>query len=416
MPANKACRLAIASDQAIYLRGLASLAMSLPGIQLVGEAHSGQEALQLCQLTRPELILLDFDCSLEETRAIAASIRQHQPGIKIVLLLNPQAESQNQEYPDHVGCYTFSRNVSEDEFKTALTQVQRDPAVQTDLRNHPQAAFHHRSEEEVGEEGSELPGLGLTSAQRQSETVNRELVMAGRIQVDILPEEVPVIPGWDVAARLEPARETSGDFYDFIPLSNNKWGLVIADVSDKGIGAALFMALSSTLIRTYATRYPTLPGVAMSSVSERILNDTRGSMFVTAFYSVLEPQTGRLIYANGGHPPGYIISPGKSKDPIQRLRPTGMALGVSEGAQWKQKIEKLMPGDILILYTDGITEAQNQHGQFFGEDQLLDVVLENMNASAGQILESLLAEVHRFVGSEPRQDDIALVVIRRGQG
>lgn len=415
MAADKAFRLAIASDQAIYLRGLASLLMSMPGVQLVGEARSGPEAVQLCQLTHPDVILLDFDCSLEEIRAVAASIRQQQPEIKIVLLLNPQAEAQNQDFPDHIGCYTFSRNVSEDEFRAALTQVQRDPAAQTDPSNYPQAAFHHRSKEEAGEESREPLNLGWTSAQRQGETVNRELVMAGRIQTDILPEEVPVIPGWDVAARLEPARETSGDFYDFIPLSNNKWGVVIADVSDKGIGAALFMALSSTLIRTYANRYPTLPGVAMSSVSERILNDTRGSMFVTAFYAVLEPLTGRLIYANGGHPPGYIISPGKSKDPIQRLRPTGMALGVSEGAQWKQKIEKLMPGDILILYTDGITEAQNQREQFFGEDQLLDVVLENQNASAGQILEAVLDEVHRFVGSEPRQDDIALIVIRRGQ-
>ncbi len=416
MPDKKAVRLAVASDQAIYLRGLASLVMTMPGVQLVGEARSGQEALQLCQLTRPDLILLDFDCSLEEIRAVAAGIRQQQPEIKIVLLLNPQAESQNLEFSDHIGCYTFSRNVSEDEFKAALTQVQRDPAVQTDPRSHPQAAFHHRSEDEAVNEGGDLISLGMTPAQRQGETVSRELVMAGRIQTDILPEEVPVIPGWDVAARLEPARETSGDFYDFIPLSNNKWGLVIADVSDKGIGAALFMALSSTLIRTYATRYPTLPGVAMSSVSERILGDTRGSMFVTAFYAVLEPQTGRLIYANGGHPPGYIISPGKSKDPIQRLRPTGMALGVSEGAQWKQKIERLMPGDILILYTDGITEAQNHHGQFFGEDQLLDVVLENRNAGSGQILDAVLTEVHRFVGREPRQDDIALIVIRRGQG
>ncbi len=416
MADKKVVRLAIASDQAIYLRGLASLLMSMPGIQLVGEARSGQEALQLCQLTHPELILLDFDCSLEETRAFAASIRQQQPGIKIVLLLNPQAESQNQEYPDHVGCYTFSRNVSEDEFKAALTQVQRDPAMQADPHNYPQAAFHHRSAEESPDTNIDLLGLPNPAGRREGDGVNRELVMAGRIQTDILPEEVPLIPGWDVAARLEPARETSGDFYDFIPLSNNKWGLVIADVSDKGIGAALFMALSSTLIRTYATRYPTLPGVAMSSVSERILGDTRGSMFVTAFYGVLEPLTGRLIYANGGHPPGYIISPGKSKDPIQRLRPTGMALGVSEGAQWKQKIEKLMPGDVFILYTDGITEAQNPRGQFFGEDHLLDVVLEYKDATAGQILEAVLAEVHSFVGNEPRQDDIALIVIRRAQG
>ena len=416
MPEKNASRLAVASDQAIYLRGLATLLMSIPSVQLVGEARNGQEAMPLCQLTRPEILLLEFECSLKDTRAIAASIRQQQPDIKIILLLDPQAEIQNQEYPDHVGCYTFSRNVSEEEFKAALTQVQRDPALQNDASNYPQAAFHHREDEEVGDRNFDSTGLRIPADQRKGEGVNRELVMAGHIQTDILPEDVPVISGWELAARLEPARETSGDFYDFIPLTNNKGGVVIADVSDKGIGAALFMALSSTLIRTYSMRFPTLPAVAMSSVSERILGDTRGSMFVTAFYGVLEPLTGRLIYANGGHPPGYIISPGKSKDPIQRLRPTGMALGVSEGAQWKQKIEKLMPWDGFILYTDGITEAQNPRGQFFGEVHLLDVVLEYKDATAGQILEAVLAEVHSFVGNEPRQDDIALIVIRRAQG
>ncbi len=413
MPDKKATRIAITSDQAIYLRGLTSLVLTMPGVQLVGEARTGLEALQLCQLTNPELLLIDLSSPIERTREVCTAIRHQLPHIKIVLMLTPEAESLSQDLADHVGCYIFPRDASEDEFKAALTQVQRDPALQSDSSNYPQASFRHRADEEPPDELVDLLATRGSAAQREGEVVNRELVMAGRIQTDILPEEAPTIPGWEIAARLEPARETSGDFYDFIPLTNNKWGIVVADVSDKGMGAALFMALSSSLIRTYASRYPTLPAVTMSSVSERILSDTRGSMFVTAFYAILEPLTGRLIYSNGGHPPGYLISSSRSKDPIQRLRPTGMALGVSEQAMWKQKIEKFSSGDILILYTDGITEAQNPKGQFYGEERLLDVVLGKKNSSANQILDALLDNVHQFVGSMPRQDDIALIVIRR---
>jgi sigma-B regulation protein RsbU (phosphoserine phosphatase) len=179
------------------------------------------------------------------------------------------------------------------------------------------------------------------------------------------------------------------------------------------MGAALFMALSSSLMRTYAARFPTLPSLTMSAVNERILTDTRGSMFVTSFFGILEQHTGRLIYTNAGHPPGFIISNPRGKNPITALRPTGMALGVSEQGRWTQKIAKLAPGDLLVLYTDGITEAANPDGQMFGEDRLLDVILANMHRSSTDIKHLLLEEVHNFVAGTPRQDDIALIVLRR---
>jgi len=236
--------------------------------------------------------------------------------------------------------------------------------------------------------------------------------MAWRIQEGILPDGAPVMHGWDVAARLEPAHETSGDFYDFIPLPHDRWAIVIADVTDKGLGAAVFMALCSTLIRTYAARYPTLPAIAMSTVNERILSDTRGSLFVTAFYGILEPDIGRLRYVNAGHNPPIMLSSLKSKR-MDRLSRTGMPLGISQDASWQQKVVKFSPGDTLVLYTDGITEAQNHMGTMFGDQRLLDVIRTNLGRSAQDIQEAVLRGVKNFTGGAPRDDDIALVVLAR---
>ena len=340
------------------------------------------------------------------------SISDSCPSVKVILFLSLEEQAQAQDVLDELPVYWFSREMSEEEFKAALFQVHQDCTRQ-------QTGFGHRWEDTEDTEAGEHV---FTHLQRKNmlfateeEQISRELVMAGKIQADILPEQVPLIDGWDVAAKLLPARETSGDFYDFIQLTDRKWGIVMADVTDKGMGAAIFMALSSTLLRTYASRFPTLPAFTLNTVSERILSDTRGGMFVTMFFGVLEPHTGRLVYANAGHPPAYLVSGRPGKESYERLRPTGMALGVSEHAQWKQKVVRLNPGDYLILYTDGITETQNVRGDFFGEERLVDVVFANIGCSASEMLDILLAEVRRFSSDSHRQDDIALIVIQREQ-
>jgi sigma-B regulation protein RsbU (phosphoserine phosphatase) len=136
---------------------------------------------------------------------------------------------------------------------------------------------------------------------------------------------------------------------------------------------------------------------------------------VTTFFGILEPPTGRFVYANAGHPPGFLISTQRAKISIEQLRPTGMALGVSEAAQWRQKIARLGPGDYLVLYTDGITETQNRQGVFFGEERLMNVVLSRIGRSAREVQDALVEEVNKFEGYIPQQDDIALIVIRRNK-
>jgi sigma-B regulation protein RsbU (phosphoserine phosphatase) len=244
-----------------------------------------------------------------------------------------------------------------------------------------------------------------------SHNLAEQLAAAARIQADLLPPRMPRLPGWDFAARLEPALETSGDFYDLIALPNNHWGLVVADVSDKGMGAALFTALASTLIRTYARQYPTLPALSISTVNTRILSDSRSGMFVTAFYAVLDPISGRLRYINAGHNPPILISTQRGKS-IDRLQPTGMALGVVGELVWKQKVTRMLPGDLLVMYTDGVTDAQNEAGDYYGEQRLLNVV-RRCGCSAQEALDAILEDLERFTGGATQGDDITLLVVRR---
>jgi sigma-B regulation protein RsbU (phosphoserine phosphatase) len=251
--------------------------------------------------------------------------------------------------------------------------------------------------------------------QRANRKMERELALAGEVQASFLPRQLPEIPGWQLSVALKPARETSGDFYDVNLLPNGRLGILVADVVDKGAGAALFMVLSSSLIRTYAVEYPVQPELALRAVNRRILSDTDSNQFVTVFYGILDPATGTLAYCNAGHCPPYLAS-AQNSEGIQRLIRTGMPLGIFEDETWERDTVQIGPGGVLVLYTDGITEAQNAQGASFGEDRLLKAVSANLGRSAQGIQDGVAKEVHRFVGDVPQSDDIVLAVIVRESG
>jgi sigma-B regulation protein RsbU (phosphoserine phosphatase) len=237
----------------------------------------------------------------------------------------------------------------------------------------------------------------------------QELKLAHSIQASFLPASIPLIPGWQLTATLEPARQMAGDFYDFINLPNGKLGFLIADVADKGLGSALYMALSNTLIRTFANEYHANPAMVLKTANQHILRNARANLFVTVFFAVLDPTSGLVHYANAGHNPPFLLG----TNGIRTLNNTGMPLGIDEENDWTQDEVVISPGDILLLYTDGVTDAQNLAGEFIDKRVILNTVQMNMGKTAYAIQQSILERVHRFVGDAPRFDDLTLVILER---
>jgi serine phosphatase RsbU (regulator of sigma subunit) len=244
------------------------------------------------------------------------------------------------------------------------------------------------------------------------QSVLGELQLAGQIQASLLPPFAPEVPGWGITVSLEPARDASGDFYDFIPLSDGRIGLLMADVAGKGIGAAIYMAVSKTLIRTYATEYELEPARAFQAANARMLVDTNGDWFVTVFYGVLDPAAGTLTYCNAGHNPPRMWLDGKHTAP-ERLTRTGIPLGLLDDQTWVQESIALPAGATLVLYTDGVTEAHNEFDELFGEDRLRMTIQESLDLPPEIIEFNVFSAVEDFVGDAPQFDDIALMVLAR---
>ena len=249
--------------------------------------------------------------------------------------------------------------------------------------------------------------------------MKQELEVARRIQTSFLPEFCPDVPGWELAAIWRSAREVGGDFYDFIPIlpsgaenqeERGQTGVVIADVADKGVPAALFMALSRTLLRTMAMSRRS-PATAVAQANNLILADARAELFVTLFYAVLEPDSGDVTYVNAGHFPPFLVR--AANGTTEELRTGGMAMGVLPDIEYVEHTTHLHPGDTLVLYTDGLIEASDSEGQMFRKDRLKEVIQAHRSVSAEELAKSIDDAVAAFVGDAPQSDDLTLVIIKR---
>lgn len=239
--------------------------------------------------------------------------------------------------------------------------------------------------------------------------MQQELDMAHTIQASFLPDGAPDIPGCSVATYWQAARQVGGDFYDFLPLIDNKWGIVIADVTDKGVPAALFMALSRTILRAVAFSRDD-PAQTLTRANQILSREARSDLFVTVFYSIWDPATEQFTYANAGHNPPILLKPNGE---VEVLVGNGIALGVLPDFQMESRSLNLKPGDTIILYTDGITEALNEDLDEFGMERLQLAALAVAQQPAADIVSHITDSIRDHTGQASQFDDMTLIVIKR---
>jgi sigma-B regulation protein RsbU (phosphoserine phosphatase) len=280
-------------------------------------------------------------------------------------------------------------------------------------------------------ESYRLLKLAKLKIEDYSKALDAEMEKGKKIQRDFLPDQIPRIDGWDIAVCFKPARQVSGDFYDVFLLPGNLIGLVIADVCDKGVGSALFMALFRSLIRVFSGQI-SLQGVSVSGtcksdsnsfcdyhhVALRAVSLTNDyiavehgeeGMFATLFFGVLDPMSGKMGYVNGGHEPVVIVNPSGVKESLEA---TGPAVGMMPESKYAAKSVQIEPGDIIIGYTDGVTEALSSNKELYSRARLISI-LENPAPTASKLIEQIKIDILKYIDDAPQSDDITMFAVHR---
>lgn len=255
-----------------------------------------------------------------------------------------------------------------------------------------------------------IEGARLTQQAEDQRRIEYELGLARQIQTSFLPEACPTIPGYDICSMWQTAREVSGDFYDFVPLNGGRVAITIADVSDKGIAAAMFMALSRTILRTMTIGKPT-PRETVERANDVILADARSEMFVTVFHGVLDPQTHRFTYVNAGHNPPLLYRAAQKE--LTTLKGSGIALGVIPNITLLENTVEFAPGDLLLMYTDGVTDAINAAEEEFGAERLADLIASHAHLSPDALIAEIGRAVTEYAGEGVHFDDLTMIALKR---
>lgn len=242
---------------------------------------------------------------------------------------------------------------------------------------------------------------------KERERIQQELEVAALIQQTLLPKELPSINGWNVDAFYRPARAVGGDFYDFIDLGGARLGVVIGDVTDKGVPAALVMATCRSMLRAAAFSHDS-PAAVLADVNDALVPEIPPAMFVTCLYAIIDTEAGHVLFANAGHNLPYV----RTADGVVELRATGMPLGLMPGMDYDDKVYELSNGDLMVLTSDGITEAHNPDGEMYGFSRLMGRVAATTKND--DVVNSLVGDLEAWTGPDAEQeDDITLVIVRK---
>jgi len=296
---------------------------------------------------------------------------------------------------------------------TATTQfaegdyTQRVPISRADEVGQLEQHFNQMAEQLVESMEQRQILIEQTARQEERARIEQEMRTAQLIQQSLLPKDVPALAGWQFTPYYKPAKEVGGDFYDFIAFDDGRLGIVIGDVSGKGVPAALVMAITRTMLRT-AAGATVSPGEVLARVNDLLSADITPGMFATCFYALLDVESGQLQYANAGHDPPYRHHDGGASE----LWATGMPLGIMPGSRYEEYNVTLAPGDSVLFYSDGLVEAHNTKREMFGFPRLMELMREQ--PGNGSLINCLLSELATFTGvAWEQEDDVTMVTLHR---
>ena len=351
---------------------------------IVRAVKSGERALESIRATPPDLILLDIKMPGMDGYEVLHRLKQTPDSSDIpVIFISALDDIQNKVRGFNMGCVDYITKPFQ--YEEVIARVETHLTLQR---------FQKR-------------------LQRANRRYENELKLAGSLQANLLPKDVPALPGFQLSFVLRSARETSGDFYDIFPLNSGHFGILVADVVDKGAAAALLMAYGRTLLRTLAEEFPEDPDRVLNNVNQRMLSYTDASHFLTVFYGILELEKNELVYSNAGHNPAIHLKAANGE--MTLLKNTGMPLGLFDDQDWQQRKIQLNPGDLVVMYTDGITDAQNQQYELYGMERFKETLQANHKQPPAELDKLVLEDIDRFQDGAPQPDDIAMVILKKDE-
>ena len=347
-------------------------------------AQNGLEALErLAENPELEMILSDINMPRLDGLSLLNALGEVNPEIRAVMV-SAYGDMDNIRTAMNRGAFDFvTKPIDFDDLETTIDKTLRHSRVMREA----------------------------LSSQNQLQALRQELNIAHSMQLSILPTSFPCTPQFEVHGRVIPAKEVGGDFYDIYRLEDGRLGIVIADVSGKGIPAALFMMVCRTLLKGIAIGMAS-PGEALTEANVLLHAENQASMFVTVFYGVFNPRTGALTYANAGHESPVVRRTDGSTEELPFTG--GVPLGIVDDMNFEERTSTLSPGDFAFLFTDGVTEALNEAEEEFGNARVHDAIAGVNSGPAREAVEALVQTVVRFSGEAEQFDDLTCLVLKAG--